>query len=37
MQLALDVSGARVAQLVEHLHGKEGVSSSSLLVGSTFT
>ena len=26
--------GARVAQLVEHFHGKEGVSSSNLLVGS---
>jgi hypothetical protein len=28
--------GAHVAQSVEHLHGKQAVSSSNLLVGSIF-
>lgn len=31
---ACQVFRARLAQLVEHIHGKDGVSSSSLLAGS---
>ncbi len=31
-----DEKGAHVAQLVEHVLGKDGVSSSNLLVGSSF-
>ena len=33
--IGINPSGAHVAQLVEHLHGKQAVSSSNLLVGST--